>query len=83
MPGSRRLSVGADRGYDTRDFGAEYRELNITPHVAWKKRWSAINGRTTRHAAYRASQKLRKGVESILGWMKAVGWFRRSRYVGL
>ena len=59
------------------------RELNITPHVARKKRWSAIDGRTTRHEAYRSSQKVRKRVESIFGWMKAVGGSRRSRYVGL
>ena len=83
IPGSRPLSVGADRGYDTRDFVAEYRELNITPRVARKKRWSAIDGQTTRHEAYRSSQKVRNRVESIFGWMKMVGGFRRSRYVGL
>ena len=83
IPCGRPLSVGADRGYDTRDFVAECRELNITPHVARKERWSAIDGRTTRHAAYRSSQKVRKRVESIFGWMKTVGGFRRSRYVGL
>ena len=79
ISGSRPLSVGADKGYDTRDFVAECRELNITPHVARKKRWSAIDGRTTRHEAYRSSQKVRKRVESIFGWMKTVGGFRRSR----
>ena len=83
IPGSRQLSVGADRGYDTRDFVAECRDLNVTPHVAQKKRWSAIDGRTTRHEGYRASQKVRKRVESIFGWMKTVGGFRRSRYLGL
>ena len=83
VPGSRQLSVAADRGYDTKDFVAECRELNITPHVAQKQRWSAIDGRTTRHEAYRSSQKVRKRVESIFGWMKTVGGFRRSRYVGL
>ena len=83
IPGSRQLSVGADRGYDTRDFVAECRELNVSPHVARKKRWSAIDGRTTRHETYRSSQKVRKRVESIFGWMKTVGGFRRSRYVGV
>ena len=83
IPGSRQLSVGADRGYDTKDFVAECRELNVTPHVAQKQRWSAIDGRTTRHESYRSSQKVRKRVESIFGWMKTVGGFRRSRYVGL
>ena len=83
IPGSRRLTVGADRGYDSRDFVSECRELNITPHVAQKKRWSAIDGRTTCHQSYRASQKVRKRVESIFGWMKTVGGFRRSRYRGV
>ena len=63
IPGSRRLKVGADRGYDSRDFVAECRDLNITPHVAQKKRWSAIDGRTTHHAVYAASQKVHKRVE--------------------
>ena len=76
IPGSRRLTVGADRGYDSRD-------LNVTPHVAQKRRWSAIDGRTTHHAGYAASQKVRKRVESIFGWMKTVGGFRRSRYRGM
>ena len=83
IPGSRRLSVGADRGYDTRDFVAECRELNVTPHVARRKRWSTIDGRTTRHESYGPSQKARKRVESIFGWMKTIGGFRRSRCVGL
>ena len=83
IPGSRRLTVGADRGYDSRDFVSECRDLNITPHVAQKKRWSAIDGRTTCHQSYRASQKVRKRVESIFGWMKTVGGFRRSRYLGV
>ena len=73
--------MGADKGYDTRDFVDECREMNITPHVAQKKMWSAIDGRTTRHESYGSSQKARKRVESIFGWMKTVGWFRRSRYV--
>ena len=67
IPGSRPLSVGADRDYDTRDFVAECRELNITPHVARKERWSAIDGRATRYEAYRSSQKVRKRPESIFG----------------
>lgn len=58
IPGSRRLSVGTDRGYDAKDFVAECREFNITPHVAQRRRWSAIDRRTTRHEAYRSSQKV-------------------------
>ena len=83
IPGSRPLRVGADRGYDTKDFVAECWELNVTPHVAQKKRWSAIDGRTIRHEGYRWRQKARKRVESIFAWMKTVRGFRRSRYVGL
>ena len=83
IPGSRPLSVGADRGYDTRGFVAESRELNITPHVAQKQSWSTIGGRTTRHEAYRSRQQVRKRVESIFGWIRTVGRFRRSLYVGL
>ena len=75
--------MGAGRRYDSRDFVSEFRELNIRPHVARKKRWSAIDGRTTLHAGYRSSQKVRKLVESIFGWMKTVGGFRRSLYIGL
>ena len=83
IAGSRRVSVGADRGYDSRDFVSECRELNITPHVAQKERWSAIDGRTTRHDACRSSQRVRKWVESIFGWMKSVGKFRRSQKFGV
>ena len=83
ISGSRRLSVGADRGYDTKGFVAECRELNISPQVVRRKRWSAIDGQTTRHESYGSSQKARKRVESIFGWMKTVEGFRRSRYVGL
>ena len=78
IPGRRRLSVGADMGYDTKRFVAECRELDVSPHVVQKERWSAIDGRTTRHEAYRSNQKIRKRVESIFGWMKTVGGFRRS-----
>ncbi len=55
IPGSRRLSVGADRDYDAKDFVAECREIDVSPHVAQKKRWFAIDGRTTRHESYRSS----------------------------
>ena len=68
--------------YDTNAFVAERRGLNVTQHVAQKKRWSAIDGRTTRHEAYRSSQKARKRVDSIFGGMKTVGGLRRSRYRG-
>jgi IS5 family transposase len=64
---------------------ADLRERKVTPHVAQNTsgRRSAIDGRTTRHAGYAISQRKRKLVEEIFGWMKTVGGFRRTRYIGL
>jgi transposase len=78
-------TLGADKGYDTRDCVAGLRERGVTPHVAQhtSRRASAIDGRTTRHPGYAVSQRLRKRVEEIFGWMKTVGGFRRTRYRGL
>ena len=80
--GRARLSVGADRGYDTAGFVARARELHITPHVAAKDRFSAVDGRTTRHAGYATSQRRRKLVEEPFGWMKTVGGLRKLRHRG-
>ena len=77
-----RLSVGADKGYDAKDFVAGVRELGVTPHVAAKDRYSAIDGRTTRHAGYAVSQRRRKLVEEPYGWMKTVGGLRKLRHRG-
>lgn len=78
-------TVGADKSYDSRQCVAELRQLGVTPHVAQNtsRRRSAIDGRTTRHAGYATSQRLRKRVEEIFGWMKTVGGFRQTRYRGL
>jgi transposase len=78
-------TLGADKNYDTRQCVAELRQLGVTPHVAQNtsRRRSAIDGRTTRHCGYAVSQRLRKRVEEIFGWMKTVGGFRRTRYRGL
>jgi len=78
-------TVGADKGYDTAGFVAQMRARRITPHVAQNttNRSSAIDGRTTRHPGYALSQRIRKRVEEIFGWMKTVGGFRRTRYRGL
>ena len=79
-------TLGGDKGYDTRDCVADLRQRGVTPHVAQntKGRSSAIDGRTTRHPApYAVSQRIRKRVEEIFGWMKTVGGFRRTRYRGL
>ena len=82
MPGRRRKTVGADKGYDTHNFVDSCWMMNTTAHVAQKKRHSAIDGRTTRHAGYRQSQRVRKRVEEIFGWMKTVGGSRKLRYKG-
>src|SRR5215475_3240272 len=83
--GGRRATVGADKGYDTRDFIDAIRLLRITPHVAQNttKRRSAIDGRTTRHAGYALSQQRRKRVEEIFGWLKTVGLMRKTRHRGV
>ena len=85
IPGDKQVTVGADKNYDTKDFVAEARNLNATPHVSQnnKRRKSAIDGRTTRHAGYGISQQKRKRVEEIFGWMKTVGGMRKLRHRGL
>ncbi len=77
-----RMSVGADRGYDTKDFVAGVRALKITPHVAAKDRFSAVDRRTTRHDGYAVSQRRRKLVEEPFGWIKTVGGLRKLRHRG-
>ena len=81
VPGAQRITVGADRGYDTRGFVAGCRKSKVTPHVAQKQR-SAIDRRTTRHEGYRLSQRARKRVEEVFGWVKTVGGGRKLRYCG-
>jgi IS5 family transposase len=86
IPGDHPVTVGGDKGYDTKDFVAEARNLKATPHVAQNihaRRRSAIDGRTTRHAGYGISQVKRKRVEEIFGWMKTVGGMRKLRHRGL
>jgi hypothetical protein len=85
VPGTGRITVGGDKGYDTRDFIEDCRQLNITPHVAQnisEHRGSAIDDRTTRHAGYEVSQRKRKLIEEVWGWMKTVGGFRKTRFIG-
>jgi len=78
----RRMSVAADKGYDAKAFVAGARALRVTPHVARKKRYSAIDGRTTRHAGYAVSLRRRKRIEEGYGWMKVVGGLRKLRHRG-
>lgn len=80
--GRGRMSLGADKGYDTKDFVAGVRELGVTPHVARKKRASAIDGRTTRHPGYAVSLRRRKRIEEGYGWMKDIGGLRKLRHRG-
>jgi transposase len=78
-------TLGADKGYDTKDFVSRLRRRQITPHVAAnakRRGGSAIDGRTTRHPGYTTSQRVRKRVEEIFGWMKTVGGFRKTRFKG-
>ncbi len=83
--GFRPGTLGADKGYDTKACVADLRARDVTPHVTQNTsgRRSAIDGRTTRHAGYAISQRIRKRVEEIFGWMKTTGGFRRTRYFGL
>ncbi|MDT8442613.1 MAG: IS5 family transposase [Desulfuromonadales bacterium] len=82
--GNRRITLGADKNYDTQGFVARMREKNVTPHVAQnnRNRASAIDGRTTRHPGYQLSQTRRKRIEECFGWMKTVGGLRKSRFIG-
>ena len=82
VPVSRRITVGADKGYDTQDFVTMCRRMTITPHVA-RRLTSKLDGRTTRHAGYQTSQRIRKRVEEIFGWVKTVGGGRKLRYKGV
>ncbi len=81
----RPVTLGADKGYDTQDFVNELRTMRVTPHVAQNTsgRRSAIDGRTTRHAAYAVSQRLRKRIEEAFGWIKTVAGQEKTRFRGL
>jgi transposase len=72
-PGQRQITLGADKGYDSADFVADLRAIDVTPHVAAKLKGSALDGRTTRHAGYAVSQRIRKRIEEAFGWGKTVG----------
>ena len=83
-PGStRRLTLGADKGYDAASFIAELRRMVVTPHVAQKTRHSAIDGRTTHHSGYALSQRSRKKIEEPFGWAKTVGGMAQTVHRGL
>ena len=83
-PGGERITVGADKLFDTSDFVAEMRRLRVTPHVAQHTngRRSAIDRRTTRYVGYDLSQRIRKRIEEGFGWIKTVGGLRKTRHRG-
>jgi transposase len=86
IPGDHQVTVGADKGYDTRDFVAECRHLHVTPHVAQNTKrsgGSAIDARTTRHSGYGVSQKKRKRIEECSGWLKTIALMRKVRHRGI
>jgi len=78
-------TLGADKGYHTKDFVAHLRRRNVAPHVARieGRNTPGLDGRTTRHDGYAISQRKRKRVEEIFGWMKTVGGLRKTRFIGL
>jgi transposase len=85
LPNQEGVTLAADAGYDIADFVAACRERGITPHIAQTRdtrRRSAVDGRTTRHAGYAVSQRIRKRVEEIFGWAKTVACFRKTRFRG-
>jgi len=79
-----RITLGADKAFDTQDFVNELRAMNVTPHVAQNTagRRSAIDGRVTRHQGYALSQKLRKRIEEAFGWAKEISGLGRTRFRG-
>lgn len=82
LPGEQRITLGADRGYHSRDFVEQCRERHVTPHLAERKTGSAIDARTTSTIGYAISQRVRKRVEEIFGWAKTIGGLRKTRFKG-
>jgi transposase len=86
VEGTQRVTLAADKGYDTKAFVAEMRRMNVTPHVAQNEKrpgGSAIDGRTTRHDAYPISMRKRKRIEEVFGWLKTVALLRKTRHRGV
>ena len=89
-PGRRRITLAGDKGFDVADFVEDLREREITPHIAvqghvtktGKRRRTKIDGRTTRHAGYGVSQRIRKRIEEIFGWVKVQGGQQKTRFRG-
>jgi transposase len=82
IKGWGRVTLGADKGYDRKEFVLQLREHQVTPHLA-RKPTSVIDARTTRHPGYAISQQKRKRIEEIYGWLKTVGGLRKTRHRGV
>ena len=81
--GKRRKTVGADAGYDERDFVTGARAIGVTPHVSpHRRRPSQVDARTTRHGSFAVSQSKRKRIEEIFGWLKSIALLRKVRHRG-
>lgn len=83
--GKKRITIGADKAYDTKEFVRNVRNMNVTPHVAQnicRNRHSAIDNRTTSHTGYELSQRKRKRIEEVFGWLKTVGLMKQTRHRG-
>ena len=86
IPGTKQVTVGGDKAYDTADFVAECRNLKVTPHVAQnleRSGGSAIDARTTQHPGYAISQRKRKRIEECFGWLKTIALLRKVRHRGV
>jgi len=84
-PAGKPATLGADRGYDTQGMVKQLREMRVTPHVAQnvnRSGGSAIDERTTRHAGYEVSQKKRKKIEEVFGWLKTIALQRKTKFRG-
>jgi IS5 family transposase len=86
IPGTKQVTVGGDKAYDTADFVAECRNLKVTPHVVQNLKrpgGSAIDARTTQHVGYAISQRKRKRIEECFGWLKTIALLRKVRHRGI
>jgi IS4 transposase len=86
IPGDHPVTVGGDKGFDTKEFVRECRQMKVRPHVAQnegRRGGSAIDQRTTRHQGYDISQRKRKRIEECFGWLKTIARLRKLRHRGL
>ena len=90
-PGRRRITVGGDKGFDVEDFVCALRAREVTPHIAidghlsktGKPRKTAVDRRALRHAGYAISQRFRKRIEEVFGWIKTTGGVAPVKVRGL